>query len=115
MQKFNVNNPPSRHNPFRVPDGYFEQMAGSVMQRVRLMPVAASVRPMPIVRWIPLLGAACVAALAIVFARVGDGDQHDIESVQASAVSSPQQTTDEAIYDYLMLADADILNLDGEY
>lgn len=115
MQKFNVNNPPSRHNPFRVPDGYFEQMADSVMRRVRHLPAAAPVRPLPIVRWIPLLGAACVAALAIVFARVGDGNQHDMGSVQASAVSSTQQSTDEAIFDYLMLADADILNIDGEY
>lgn len=115
MHKFDINSRPSLHNPFTVPEGYFQQMTEIVMQRVRSFPVAAPVRPMPMLRWIPLLGAACVAALAVVFAQVGDNGAigSDTERTSVSSVSS--QTGDEEIFDYLMLADADIISMDGEY
>jgi len=113
MQKFDINSQPFPHNPFSVPEGYFEQLAENVMQRVRHIPVAASVRPMPILRWIPLLGAACVAALAIVFAQVGDNASLEAGTGQSSISSVTLQNEDEEIFDYLMLADADIMNIEG--
>lgn len=115
MQKFDINSHPSSHSPFKVPDGYFEQMTENVMRRVRHIPVAASVRPMPILRWIPLLGAACVAALAIVFAQMGDGDMSNTDAGHSSAYSVALQNEDEEFFDYLMLADADIINMETDY
>lgn len=102
---FELNDPALRaHNPFRVPEGYFEQLTDAVMQRIHAAAVPAPApRELPIVRWLPWLGAACVAGLLCLFAATG----HLSGAAESSPVASDYE---EAAYDYYVsTADADNL------
>ena len=59
-------------NPFRTPEGYFASFTGRMMQRIQLQPHPQLAPPNPFLRWMPLWGAACVAALMLLFTRVLD-------------------------------------------
>lgn len=110
MHTFDINRPASEHNPFRVPEGYFEQMACSVMQRIKRLPAAQPVTELPIVRWLPWLGAACVAALTFVFVQVGSVQSANDEAAHTADAQSATPTFVDDAYDYIMLADANAIN-----
>lgn len=59
-------------NPFRTPEGYFASFTGRMMQRIQSQPRPQLVPPNPFLRWMPLWGAACVAALMLLFTQVLD-------------------------------------------
>jgi len=115
MTTFDINNPALRQNPFRTPEGYFESLTDSVMKRIHgTTPIRRTViRELPIVRWLPLLGAACVAALALVFGSLTSLNISS-EATEATATSTNYE---EAAYDYYSsTADADIfLTYDADY
>lgn len=102
MRTFDANKPAPVHNPFKVPDGYFEQFATNLMARISQP--EKPFRELSCVRWIPWIGAACVAALFVglmQFAPLAD----------ESSLSAPQtaQTTgsyEDTAYDYILLAEA---------
>lgn len=107
--------PASSHNPFLVPDGYFSHFTENLMARIRsqVVPVSSELR---IVRWIPFIGAACVAALTILFTTIVSTESVDTTSALSASVSSAEMQYADAAYDYLMLADADYLDFyEAEY
>lgn len=99
MRNFNISEKPSNHNPFVVPEGYFPAFTSRIMQRINEVGMPAT--QSPFVRWVPWLGAACVAVLMALFTQVFTHDSviFESETAQSSAV--------DATYDYLMMADAD--------
>lgn len=101
MRNFSTQEKPSGHNPFVVPDGYFPAFADRVMQRIHAAGTPA--RQSPFVRWVPWLGAACVAALMALFAQ---GFTHDSVIFDAGTAQT-QTTVADATYEYLMMADAE--------
>lgn len=58
-----------------------------------------------IVRWIPWLGAACVAALLVLFSQIQQSQISDVDT-HISAQSSNSDSHADAAYDYLMMANA---------
>lgn len=110
-----LNKPASSHNPFLVPDGYFSRFTEDLMTRIRsqVVPISPELR---IVRWIPFIGAACVAALTILFSTIVPTESTDTASVFSPSVSSAEMQYADAAYDYLMLADANYLDFyEAEY
>lgn len=111
MKTIDFNQPAPSHNPFTVPTDYFSQFTERMMQRIAQQ-AEASMRPeMPIIRWIPWLGAACVAALIALFTFfTGPTSVKDATSATpaetAQVKTATSQTTD-MVYDYLMMANAD--------
>lgn len=111
MKPIDLSQPASSHNPFIVPTDYFSQFTGRMMQRIAAQTELASRPEMPIVRWIPWLGAACVAALMALFSFFATPssvkDQvSGVTSETAQAKTSSSQSND-MVYDYLMMANAD--------
>lgn len=106
MRDFDINKPAPARSPFVVPDGYFAQFADTMMQRIRQMD--KPVHDLPVVRWIPWLGAACVAALVVVFTQfVPLGSEGGVSADVAA--SSAAMSYEDAAYDYLIMANADNL------
>lgn len=105
MSTFN-SNIPKKHNPFIVPENYLASFPEIMMQRI-----AASAQSMQkahnmfIVRWIPWLGAACVAALLVLFSQLQQSQISDSHT-QISAQSYSNDSHADAAYDYLMMANA---------
>ena len=89
-----------KHNPFVVPENYLASFPELMMQRI-----AASAHNMFIVRWIPWLGAACVAALLVLFSQIQQSQMSDVDT-HISAQSSNSDSHADAAYDYLMMANA---------
>lgn len=102
---------PTGHNPFLVPDNYFEEFQEKMMKRltkVVVIPASKPVKEMPVVRWLPYLGAACVAALTLVFTRVAPLEGTALPGGIAVEQASVSSYEDEA-YDYLNIYDSETL------
>lgn len=111
MCHFDIHQSPSQHNPFIVPDNYFAQFADGMMKRLKVLQVSAPIVELPIIRWLPLLGAACVAALAVLFTQVCHNEPQDAPSHDATISTSAASSNADVAYDYLMLADANMINV----
>lgn len=108
MHAFDINNPAVRHaQPFKVPEGYFQKFTGEMMGRIHDLQKGGVVESLPFVRWIPFIGVASVAALLALFAYFVAPRSIEPASPSESAAAS---LTDDPAYDYLMMADADLLN-----
>ncbi len=110
MKTIDLNKSASTHNPFVVPAGYFAQFTQQVMKQINEQTTNISyAEDMAIIRWIPWLGAACVAALVVFFSYFvsptsvkEQGGATHAETAQ-NKVNSVQN---DEIYDYLMMANA---------
>lgn len=103
---------PDGHNPFKVPENYFEDFQTKMMARISrtamLATHASKVKEMPVIKWIPLLGAACVAALAVIFTVAAPIAEDELTG--AVAVEQEQNATfDDSAYDYLVITDSETL------
>lgn len=109
-------------NPFTVPDGYFDQLAQQIIDRLpaevgeapvsALSPVSPSPRP-AIVRYLrPWLYAAACALLAIVvgavYRNVATADSEQLVAHQQEAVATYSDTYMEDLADYAMLDNEEI-------
>ncbi len=111
MKKFDINAKPSMHNPFVVPSGYFDTLTANVMMRVSALDAAVSSQNRWI-SWIPWLGAACVAALIVLFSQVKPASTVDSQTASPAAaqhVYANTNTNADVAYDCIMMADADNL------
>ena len=100
MNTIDLNKPASTHNPFVVPAGYFAQVTQQVMKQIN---------DMAIVRWIPWLGAACVAALVVFFSYFVSPTSVKEQGGAVHAETAQNRATSvqsDEIYDYLMMANA---------
>lgn len=118
MKDFNHIDPALRqHNPFVVPEGYFAQFAENLMSKLQPKKQVAGpfIPEMPFVKWIPWMGAACVAALACIFSlqSVQNKVNGSSEAYTANAAKTASFTDD--MYDYLMLANADYTEYLADY
>lgn len=96
-------------NPFRTPEGYFASFTERMMQRIQSQPRPQLAPVNPFIRWMPLWGAACVAALMLLFTQVLDVDvpqasnsRHAISAQADGSAASSSQTSDaDCAYDCL--------------
>ena len=96
-------------NPFRTPEGYFATFTERMMQRIQSQPCQQLALPNPFLRWMPLWGAACVAALVLLFTQVLDVNVPQSSSASqaisaqkaGSAASSTQPSDVDCAYDCL--------------
>ena len=105
MSTFHIEDKRNKHNPFVVPNGYFEEFTSRMMQQIALLPVRAERPQMRIVHWIPWLGAACIAAFAILFAGSGqslhvDGQQSPAATIESSATFANNTSGADELYEY---------------
>lgn len=108
MSKFDINAPVSTPNPFVVPEGYFSQFPARLMQRIHSLPQPESTATMRLVRWLPFIGVASVAAMLLLFMHVAAPSTLGNDPASAPGVASTASQTDEA-YDYLILSDDNLL------
>ncbi|MDD7440220.1 hypothetical protein [Prevotellamassilia timonensis] len=95
-----------KHNPFVVPENYLASFPELMMQRIAASAQCVQkAHNMFIVRWIPWLGAACVAALLVLFSQIQQSQMSDVDT-HISAQSSNGDSHADAAYDYLMMANA---------
>lgn len=99
--------PHSGHNPFRVPEGYFDTFANRMMARIAQLEA-----PTPVLhrlRWLPWIGAACVAALTLVLSHAGLNDSgtalHGASAYEERAAAAYE----EQMYDYFMTENPQLL------
>ena len=104
---FNLSQPAPKHDPFKVPEGYFETFADRMMARTALASPAAPVSGW--LRWLPLSGAACVAALSLLFVEVAAVQGGSLGETSAWTEESSGTSYEEQAYDYMMMANANIL------
>lgn len=98
----------SSHNPFITPEGYFANFAQTMMQRIVQSEPSSTHNSMPLIRWIPWLGAACVAALLFLFAQVKPDATHTLhkgEHYVAKETTTHQADGCDEAYDYIMTTD----------
>ena len=96
-------------NPFRTPEGYFASFTGRMMKRIQSQPLPQLAPTNPFLRWMPLWGAACVAALMLLFTRVLDvnvpqssGAQRALSAQTDGGASASTATSDaDCAYDCL--------------
>lgn len=104
MSQFNITHSETKHNPFVVPEGYFENFTQRLMERIPVA-VEASPRTLRFVRFVPWLGAACVAGLMFFFAHFPTSTTtNDLAGINETEQKETNNT--DAVYDYLMMADA---------
>ena len=102
-------------NPFRTPEGYFDQFTANIMAQLPEKPLAAVPQQpvakkvaMPIRHW--FYAAACVAALLV---TAFSFHFHEADTVQPKHVAVSETYIDEAA-DYAMLDNMDIYQLLAE-
>ena len=109
MRTFDVRQPYEGHNPFKVPEGYFDHFTARMMRRIN-----ASAQPeerQAWVQWIPWLGAACVAALLVVFSPMTfRSSADDLGAVRGQTGAGHVSYEDQA-YDYVWMANADKIEM----
>jgi len=94
-----------RQNPFRVPEGYFDVLAGEVMAKVD----ASVPKPRRSNRRLWYYAAACVCALMVSVATwlASEVKQAPVAPMKAIAVQASDDSFDEAA-DYVMVDNMDI-------
>lgn len=92
-----------KHNPFVVPENYLASFPELMMQRIAAS--AQCVQKAHNMFMIPWLGAACVAALLVLFSQIQQSQTSDVDT-HISAQSSNGDSHADAAYDYLMMANA---------
>lgn len=100
-----------RGDPFRVPEGYFGQAACRIMERIRACAPQRETPAMRVVRWMPYVAAACIAALALALPGVVEATrQGGTGGADAPRHTAEQQFYHEAdyVYDYLTAADTSL-------
>ena len=105
MHKFDSTQPASHHNPFVVPNGYFADFAAKLMQRID--ETDAHTPQMRVMTWIPWIGVACVVALTLLFTQWLPNSNSSSSQVKSEQYAVHQQANEDAVYDYLMMANAD--------
>lgn len=108
MKPIDLNHIPQT-NPFRTPEGYFASFTERMMQRIQQQPKPMLASPNPFLRWMPLWGAACVAALMLLFTQVldfnvpqaSDGQRALSAQTDGPATSSTQSSDVDCAYDCL--------------
>lgn len=129
MPHFDINRPAPKHNPFSVPEGYYNQFTRKMIQRIQknaplISPpsfkaegtaknyrqVAAERHNLAIVKWLPMLGAACVATLMVLFSQVVSlTDPHMLQPTSAATAESETATYEDVAYDYLIISNSETL------
>lgn len=94
------------HSPFTMPEGYAAQLTTLIMQRIKAAEAlqtaseAASGSVMRIVKWLPYIAAACLAALTLCFTQL-HGTHDGLSTGTATRSGSATTTSSDAAYDYL--------------
>jgi len=121
MKRIDLNQP-HQHNPFSVPDGYFESLSQRVMQNIEAQQAAEQpkaetgktmeLKPQKRGKWWAWTAAvaACVAA-AVLFIGVPEGNMPTPpapQTAQAQASSSDSNNYQEEVLQYAMVDNYDI-------
>lgn len=116
MKHIDLSQPAPQHNPFIVPQGYFEEFTERMIRSIGQRDTFVK-HEMPIIRWIPWLGAACCAALMIIFAHPQES-QPQYQEANAHVASSTTTNTSgnaEAVFDYYYNTDTKYWAYESDY
>lgn len=118
MKHIDLSKPTSQHNPFIVPPGYFDNFTQRMMRNIQQREAFVK-HEMPIIRWIPWLGAACCAALMAFFAHTPDAlPQHQSgvnTHVASSTTTNNSLNNAEAAFDYFYNTDTKYWAYESDY
>lgn len=106
MKGIDFSRPALSHNPFITPEGYFSSFTQCMMQRIMQTNEAKNTQ-MSIIRWVPWLGAACVAALLLLFGQLNSSvnavDKSGYFATKSEAAIT--NSNSDIAYDYIMTSD----------
>lgn len=117
MKHIDLSHPTPQHNPFIVPQGYFDDFTQRMMRSIQQREAFIK-HDMPIIRWIPWLGAACCATLMIFFAQTRNTlSQHQEATphVASSATTNTPLNNAEAAFDYYYNTDTKYWAYESDY
>lgn len=117
MKHIDFSQPAPEHNPFIVPDGYFNTFAQRMMFSIK-QKEAFTKHEMPIIRWIPWLGAACCATLMLLFTHTRQTQtthQPTTDTHVASTSTTDAANNADAAYDYYYNTDAKYWAYENNY
>lgn len=116
MKHIDLSQPAPQHNPFIVPQGYFEEFTERMIRSIAQRDTFVK-HEMPIIRWIPWLGAACCAALMIIFAHTHESQSQHQETNTHVASSTTTNTSGnaEAVFDYYYNTDTKYWAYESDY
>lgn len=109
MRTFDVRQPYEGNNPFKVPEGYFDTFASRMMWRIGRMERPEARQAW--VQWIPWLGAACVAALCVVFTPMAYVEGTDESSIVRQETAASNFGYADQAYDYVLMANAEKMEM----
>ena len=116
MKHIDFSHPAPQHNPFTIPQGYFEEFTERMMRSIQQRETFIK-HEMPIIRWIPWLGVACCAALMFIFAYAHD--QHPqpqgTNVYVASSTTTNTSNNTEAVFDYYYNTDTKYWAYESDY
>lgn len=118
MNKFDINNQP-KHNPFTVPEGYFDNLTARIMEQIpetsKTTLHTAELKPQKSRRWIgwTVAAAACVAVAALIL-NVPDSTTADVTTKQVALLDDDSYAYDEQyeqeVMEYAMVDNSDVYN-----
>lgn len=101
---FNIDSPHKIGASFCVPEGYFNQLTQNVMQKVGALHAPYD-NQQQLLRWLPWVGAACIATLFFTFMHISMGQTSGLsaEALQSTQYSDNTRYAEaEYAYDYLL-------------
>lgn len=115
MKTFDINNP-QKHNPFSVPEGYFDNLTARIMEQIPETDVTATptaeLKPKNNRRWIGwTLGVAASIALAVFFVNLpnlfpsANGNQ---QTAQVETSDNYDEQYEQEMLEYAMVDNSDI-------
>lgn len=116
MKHIDFSHPAPQHNPFTIPQGYFEGFTERMMRSIQQRETFIK-HEMPIIRWIPWLGVACCAALMFIFTYAHEQPpQHQGTNVYvASSTTTNTSNNTEAVFDYYYNTDTKYWAYESDY
>lgn len=110
MKPIDLNNQELRHNPFKVPEGYFDQLTARIMEQLPEQETAPVVelKPRKSMRWMgwAAAAAACIT-LAIMFPKLTEPATVSPETEVTAHIEDEEQY-EQDVLEYAMVDNTDV-------
>lgn len=110
MATFNFDSNTAKKDPFLVPDNYFENFSANILFRIRKE--HNTTHDAPFIKWIPLIGAACITVMFMIFMQQTDNFSDKLNSPETFTEQINDSYEDE-IYDYMFADNNSLISYDN--